>query len=163
MMIQVSVLVQCKENVVCWFYSCEEDNNPELVYTTHVWKNILDPYPPANSDVWMCNGTSRWGQAFDHWRLAVFSFWYTWLYKGVTCFVFLLSFPLSLPFDWTLRYWVYVCCFVLLYFGCYVMLCVKKKNVDKKKVKKKKMGIISDSLMLLQGPCWVAYSMIKLI
>ncbi len=31
-----------KENVVCWFYSCEEDNT-ELVYTTHVWKNILDP------------------------------------------------------------------------------------------------------------------------
>ncbi len=39
------------------------------------------------------------------------------------------------PFDWTLRYWVYVCCFVLLYFVCYVMLCVKKKkNVDKKKL-----------------------------
>ncbi len=32
-----------KENVVCWFYSCEEDNNTELVYTAHVWKNILDP------------------------------------------------------------------------------------------------------------------------
>ncbi len=32
-----------QKNVVCWFYSCEEDNNPELVYTTHVWKNILDP------------------------------------------------------------------------------------------------------------------------
>ncbi len=31
MMILVSVLVQCKENVVCWFYSCEEDNNSELV------------------------------------------------------------------------------------------------------------------------------------
>ncbi len=30
------------------------------------------------------------------------------------------------PFDWTLRYWVCVCCFVLLYFGCYVM-CEKKK------------------------------------
>ncbi len=39
-----------------------------------------------------------------------------------------------LPFDWTLRCWVCVCCFVLLYFGCYVMLCVKKiKNVDNKK------------------------------
>ncbi len=25
MMILISVLVQCKENVVCWFYSCEED------------------------------------------------------------------------------------------------------------------------------------------
>ncbi len=71
----------------------------------------------------MYNGASRWGQAFDRWRLAVFSFWCTWLYKGVTCFVFLLSFPLSLPFDLTLSYWVYVCCFVLLYFGCYVMLC----------------------------------------
>ncbi len=31
------------------------------------------------------------------------------------------------PFDWTLRYWVCVCCFVLLYFGCYVM-CEKKKK-----------------------------------
>ncbi len=39
---------------------------------------------------------------------------------------FLLSFPLSLPFDWTLRCWV--CCFVLLYFGCCVVLCVKKKE-----------------------------------
>ncbi len=39
-----------------------------------------------------------------------------------------------LPFDLTLSYWVYVCCFVLLYFGCYVM-CEKKKkkNVDNKK------------------------------
>ncbi len=95
----------------------------------------------------MYNGTSRWGQAFDHWCLAVFSFWYTWLYGGVTCFVSLLSFPLSLPFDLTLSYWVYVCCFVLFYFGCYVMLCyvmlcyfrkkkkmliTKKKNVNNK-------------------------------
>ncbi len=31
-------------------------------------------------------------------------------------------------FDWTLRCWVCVCCFVLLYFGCYIMLCVKKKK-----------------------------------
>ncbi len=73
----------------------------------------------------MCNGASRWGQALDHWCLAVFFVEYTWLYKGVT-FVFLLSFPLSLPFDWTLRCWVCVCCFVLLYFGCCVVLCVKK-------------------------------------
>ncbi len=29
--------------VVYWFYSCEEDNNTELVYTAHVCKNILDP------------------------------------------------------------------------------------------------------------------------
>ncbi len=37
----------------------------------------------------------------------------------------------SLPFDWTLRCWVCVCCFVLLYFECCVVLCVKKlkKNV----------------------------------
>ncbi len=75
--------------------------------------------------VWMYNGTSQWGQAFDHWCLAVFFVRYTWLYKGVT-FVFFLSFPLSLPFDWTLRCWVCVCCLVLLYFGCYVVLCVKK-------------------------------------
>ncbi len=32
----------------------------------------------------------------------------------------------SLPFDWTLRCWVCVCCFVLLYFECCVVLCVKK-------------------------------------
>ncbi len=25
-----------QKKVVCWFYSCEEDNNAELVYTTHV-------------------------------------------------------------------------------------------------------------------------------
>ncbi len=43
-------------------------------------------------------------------------------------FVFWLSFPLSLPFDWTLKCWVYVCCFVLLCSGCYVVLCVKKKK-----------------------------------
>ncbi len=29
---------------------------------------------------------------------------------------------------WTLRYWVCVCCFVLLYFECYVMLCMKNKT-----------------------------------
>ncbi len=55
--------------------------------------------------------------------------------------MFLLSFPLSLPFDWTLRCWVCVCCFVLFYFGYSVMLCVKKKKkkiVDNKKKKKKK-------------------------
>ncbi len=49
--------------------------------------------------------------------------------------MFLLSFPLSLPFDWTLRCWVCVCCFVLLYFGCYVVLCVKKKLLITKKKK----------------------------
>ncbi len=43
MMILVSVLVSMQREFVCWFYSCEDDNNPELVYTTHVWKNILDP------------------------------------------------------------------------------------------------------------------------
>ncbi len=60
---------------------------------------------------------------------------YTWLYKGVT-FVFLLSFPLSLPFDWTLRCWVCVCCFVCLYFGWYVCYVWKeKKTVDNKKMR----------------------------
>ncbi len=51
-------------------------------------------------------------------------------------FVFWLSFPLSLPFDWILKCWVYVCCFVLLCSGCYVVLCVKKKKkiVDKKRI-----------------------------
>ncbi len=77
--------------------------------------------------MWMYNGASWWGQAFNH-----------WLYKGVT-FVFLLSFPLSLPFDWTLRCWVCVCCFVLLYFGCYVVLCVKKKK--KLLITKKKLNV----------------------
>ncbi len=54
----------------------------------------------------MYNGASRWGQAFDHWRLAVFSFWYTWLYKGVTCFVFYcpsLS-PSLLTWLWAIEY-----------------------------------------------------------
>ncbi len=48
--------------------------------------------------------------------------------------MFLLSFPLSLPFDWTLRCWVCVCCFVLFYFG-YCVVCEKKKKkiVDNKK------------------------------
>ncbi len=63
--------------------------------------------------------------------------WIWWLYKGVT-FVFLLSFPLSLPFDWILRCCVCVCCFVLIYFGCYVVLCVKKKKKEKKTVDNKK-------------------------
>ncbi len=76
----------------------------------------------------MYNSTNQWGQAFYHWCLAVLSLWYTWLHKGVT-FVFFLSFSLSLPFDWTLRYWVCVCCFVLLFFGCYVMLCMKNKKM----------------------------------
>ncbi len=70
---------------------------------------------PSTIDAWQC-----------------FLVGYTWLYKEVT-FVFLLSFPLSLPFDWTLRCWVCVCCTVLLYFRCYVM-CKKKKIVDYKKI-----------------------------
>ncbi len=32
-----------KRMLFAGFTSCEEDNNPELVYTTPVWKNILDP------------------------------------------------------------------------------------------------------------------------
>ncbi len=41
----------------------------------------------------------------------------------------------SLPFDWTLRYWVYVCCFVLFCFVIFWMLCyVWKKNVDNKEM-----------------------------
>ncbi len=31
-----------------------------------------------------------------------------------------------IPFDWTFRCWVCVCCFVLFYFGYYVVLFVKK-------------------------------------
>ncbi len=69
---------------------------------------------------------------------SVFSLIYV-MYKGVTCFVFFLLVLPSLPPFWLdfLRYWVYVCCFVLLYFGCYVMMlcCVwKLKNVDNKKI-----------------------------
>ncbi len=52
--------------------------------------------------------------------------------KGVTCFLFLLSFPLSLPFDWTFE----ILSICLLY--CYildVMLCmkIKKMLITKKK------------------------------
>ncbi len=36
-------------------------------------------------------------RAFDHWCLAVFSFWYSWLYKGVTCVLLVLP---SLPPFW---------------------------------------------------------------
>ncbi len=53
--------------------------------------------------------------------------------------MFLVSFPLSLPFDWTLRCSVCVCCFVLLYFGCYVVLCVKNKKIKTVDNKKKKI------------------------
>ncbi len=88
----------------------------------------------------MYNGASRWGQAFNHWGLAMFFAEYTWLCKGVI-FVFLLSFPLSLPFDWTLRCWVCVCCFVLFCFILDIMLCCVWKNkikiVDNKKKKSK--------------------------
>ncbi len=88
----------------------------------------------------MYNGASRWGQAFNHWGLAVFFTEYTWLFKGVT-FVFLLSFPLSLPFDWTLRCWVCVCCFVLFYFGYYVVLFVKKNENKKLLITKRKVNL----------------------
>ncbi len=81
--------------------------------------------------------TARVGGArpstIDAWQCFLFDIR---LYKGVT-FVFLLSFPLSLPFHWTLRCWVCVCCFVLLYFGCCVVLCVKKNKkmlITKKKL-----------------------------
>ncbi len=49
------ILFFCKlsteENVVCWFCGCEEDNDAELVCATHVWENMVDPWPPADSDV----------------------------------------------------------------------------------------------------------------
>ncbi len=57
----------------------------------------------------------------------------------MTCFVFFLSFPLSLPFDWTFEL-LSICllfCFVLFCFVIFWMLCYDvvydKKNVDKKK------------------------------
>ncbi len=54
-----------------------------------------------------------------------------------------------------LRYWVYVCCFVLLYFGCYVMmLCMKKKNVITKKKKYcRKFTVLQCSIDLSQVKC----------
>ncbi len=70
------------------------------------------------TEAWMYNSTNQWGQAFYHWCLAVLSHWYTWLYKGVTS-VFFLSFPLFLPFDWTLRYWMCLLfCFVIFWMLC---------------------------------------------
>ncbi len=112
-------------NLACFLIICKHI----MIFLCFITVKKLhtDPQPPANSVMWMYNGASWWGQAFDHWCLAVFFVEYTWLYKGVT-FVFLLSFPLPLPFDWTLRCWVCVCCFILLYSGYYVMLCVKKIN-----------------------------------
>ncbi len=133
----------------------------------------------------MYNGASWWGQAFNHWCLAVFFVGYTWLYniyiyiyafsrrfypKRLTLhssysftfyqryikewLVFLLSFSLSLPFDWTLRCWVCVCCFVLLYSGCYVVLCVKKLNKKTLITKKKKtlFPTYCTLLLLLYAP-----------
>ncbi len=93
--------------------------------------------PSANSDVWMCNGASWWGQAFDHWCLAMFSVWYTWLYKEVI-FLFLLSFPLSLPFwlDLEMLSMCLLFCSILDAMWCYVWK--NKKNVDDKK--KKRIG-----------------------
>ncbi len=56
-------------NVVCWFYSCEEDNNTELVYTTRVEKHIrsllqivscecttarVGGAKPSTVDAWQC-------------------------------------------------------------------------------------------------------------
>ncbi len=40
-------------------------------FTPHMCRKTLDPQPPANSVMWMCNGARQWGQAFDRWRLAV--------------------------------------------------------------------------------------------
>ncbi len=70
-------------------------------------------------------------------RLAIWRY-EKWQYRPtLDCmtFVFLLSFPLSLPFDWTLR------CYVSVVLFCYILdavLCVKKIkiNVDNKEKKK---------------------------
>ncbi len=74
-----------------------------------------------------CECTTAWvGGA----RPSTIDAWQCFLMDIRDCdFSVLLSFPLSLPFDWTLRCWVCVCCFVLLYFGCYVVLCVKKIKI----------------------------------
>ncbi len=89
-------------------------------YWIHI--KILKTYWITNSVLWMCNGASRWGQAFDHWCLAMFSFWYTWLYGGVT-FVVLPSLPLFwLDFE-MLSMSVVLFCYIL----DVVLYCVKKK------------------------------------
>ncbi len=104
----------------------------ENILTTHVHHYYIQNQRTENENSGL-QGQKKGNvhRAFDHWCLAVFSFWYTWLYKGVT-FVFFLSFPLFLPFDWTLRYWVCVCCFVLFCMLCYVMLCMKKFKINAK-------------------------------
>ncbi len=103
----------------------------------------------------MCNGASRWGQAFDHWCLAVFFGGYTWLYKGVT-FVFLLSFPLSLPLigHWDVEYVsVVLFCYIL-----DVMLCMCEKKNKKLLITKKKNEINSNTSWMAWG--WVHFQQI---
>ncbi len=56
----------------------------------------------------------------------------------MTCFVFFLSFPLSLPFDWTFEL-LSICLlfgFVVFWMLCYDVV-YEKKNVDNKKKKSK--------------------------
>ncbi len=86
--------------------------------------------------VWMYNGASRWGQAFDHWCLAVFFCGYTWLYKGVT-FCVLIVLP-SLPPFWLDLEMLSICllfCFVVFWMLCCVVCEKKKKKMLKKKRK----------------------------
>ncbi len=64
--------------------------------------------------------------------------WITWLYRSDFCVFVVLPSP---SLDWTLRCWVCVCCFVLLYSGCYVVLCVKKNKNKKLLITKKKTDI----------------------
>ncbi len=53
----------------------------------------------------------------------------------MTCFVFFLSFPLSLPFDWTFEI-LSICllfCFVIFWMLCYDVVYEKEKMLIKKK------------------------------
>ncbi len=103
--------------------------------------------------MWMCNGASQWGQAFDHWCLAVFLLDIRDCIKEwLLCFYCPSLSPL--PFDWTLRCWVFVCCFILLYFGCYVVLCVKKYKSKQLIKKKKKSRLLSSRSRSTPMPRW---------
>ncbi len=92
----------------------------------------------------MYNGASWWGQAFNHWCLAVFFVEYTWLYKGVT-FCVLVVLP-SLPPFWLDLEMLSMCllfCFVI--FGYYVVMCEKIKN-KKLLITKKNIHCLNRSL-----------------
>ncbi len=82
--------------------------------------------------LWMCNGTSRWGQAFaiDAWQCFLFDI-RDCIKEWLLCFYCPSLSPSLLTGLWDVE-----CVSVVLfcYIGCCVVLCVKKlKNVDNKK------------------------------